>query len=84
MRLWLTAETLGLGCQPEYTPIMFAEFQREGINFSTDARALQNASTMDEQFKGLVGEEKVRTCAFLARIRTQQCPNLSLCKKRTI
>ncbi|MBO9491833.1 hypothetical protein J7384_15850 [Endozoicomonas sp. G2_1] len=74
MRLWLTAETLGLGCQPEYTPIMFAEFQREGINFSTDARALQNASTMDEQFKGLVGEEKVRTCAFLARIGRSSAP----------
>lgn len=67
MRLWLTCEKLGLGFQPEYTPIMFAEMVRNKITFSTDTSTMQNAVTMDNKFKTLIGEENVRNSAYFSR-----------------
>ena len=67
MRLWLTCEKLGLGFQPEYTPIMFAEMVRNNITFSKDLRTMKHVVTMDKKFKKLIGEGNVINSAYLAR-----------------
>jgi len=67
MRLWLTFEHLGLGFQPEYTPIMFAEMVRNNIDFSQDIRTMNNVKMMNNQLEAFLGEKNTLNSAYLAR-----------------
>lgn len=81
MRLWLTCEKIGLGFQPEHTPVMFAELQRNGTAFSKDERATANAKKMDDKFKYLVGEQQVATSVYLARVGRSKPPTARSVRK---
>lgn len=74
MRLWLTCQKLGLGFQPEHTPVMFAELQRNKTPFSKDERATINAKIMDNKFKTLMGEDLVKRSVYLARVGRAKLP----------
>lgn len=74
MRLWLTCQKLGLGFQPEHTPVMFAELQRNNTEFTKDKRSSDNALKMDNQFKQFVGDENVSKSVYLARVGRAELP----------
>lgn len=74
MRFWLTCQKLGLGFQPEHTPVMFAELMRNNTPFSKDDRANNNAKKMDDIFKSLIGEDKVNRSVYLARVGRAPLP----------
>ncbi len=67
MRLWLTFEKLGLGFQPEYTPIMFAEMVRKNIQFSQNTKAMKNVKKMDDKLKYFIGEKNTFNSVYMAR-----------------
>ena len=82
MRLWLTFQKLGFGFQPEHTPVMFAELHRNDTHFSKDKRATQNAKKMDDNFKQLIGEEKVACSIYLARVGRSSLPTSRSLRKK--
>jgi nitroreductase len=66
-RLWLTATTLGLQMQPQYTPLVFARYAREGRPFTRADRANEEARTIANRLDDLLVEHA--GCAvWLARI----------------
>lgn len=67
-RFWLAATGLGLQFQPEYTPLVFARYAREGVRFTQSARALQQARAIGAAFDRLVGAEVALRAMFLGRI----------------
>jgi nitroreductase len=67
-RFWLTATSLGLQFQPEYTPLIFARYAREGVRFTTGARALERADAVRSALDGLLGPEVATRAMFLGRI----------------
>jgi nitroreductase len=67
-RLWLTAATLGLQMQPQYTPLVFARYAREGRPFTTDARARGEALGVATQLEAMLGEGAAKRAVWLARI----------------
>lgn len=81
MRLWLTCQKLNLGFQPEHTPVMFAELQRNNTPFSTDERAINNAKRMDDKFKQLIGEQSVAESVYLARVGRAKHPTARSIRK---
>jgi hypothetical protein len=42
-RFWLTATRLGLQLQPQYTPLVFADYARRGVPFTDVSQALRRA-----------------------------------------
>lgn len=42
-RFWLTSAKLGLGFQPEQTPLIFARYLTKGIKFTNDRHVIENA-----------------------------------------
>ncbi len=67
-RFWLTATMLGLQLQPEMTPLIFARYVREGIQFSTARKMTERAADLDKQLSAIVGEEAARLGVFMGRI----------------
>jgi nitroreductase len=67
-RTWLTATTLGLQMQPQYTPLLFARYAREGRRFTRNARALARARDIDSDLRSLLGERDAPNVVWLARI----------------
>jgi hypothetical protein len=67
-RFWLTATGLGLQFQPEYTPLVFARYAREGVRFTESRRALDRALAVGAALDRLVGTEVALRAMFLGRI----------------
>ena len=67
-RFWLTATSLDLQFQPEYTPLVFARYAREQVQFTTDDRALAEARKLQTRLRGLVGETGEMRAMFMGRI----------------
>ena len=67
-RFWLTATTLELQFQPEYTPLVFARYAREGIRFTEDARAIERARTTRVALDRLLGPDVAPRAMFMGRI----------------
>jgi hypothetical protein len=66
-RFWLTAASLGLGFQPELTPLIFTRYVREGIPFSRHAGSLSRAQKLVGQLDAVLGEHLIRT-VFMGRL----------------
>jgi nitroreductase len=66
-RLWLTATRLGLQMQPQYTPLVFARYAREGRAFTTSSRAAQWAREVAHELDDVMRGDAART-VWLARI----------------
>ncbi len=67
-RVWLTATRLGLGMQPEMTPLIFARYDRERRVFSALPVMGERAAALARQFTALVGGDVATTSVFMARI----------------
>jgi hypothetical protein len=67
-RFWLTATSLGLQFQPEYTPLVFARYARADVRFSASAGAQDRARSIAAALDRLAGPEAASRAAFLGRI----------------
>lgn len=70
-RMWLTATTLGLQMQPQYTPLLFARYAREGRQFATDPQAMAEARDIDVRLRALLGADATKAM-WLARVGPQR------------
>jgi len=66
-RFWLTATTLGLQLQPQYTPLVFAAYARRGVVFTSLAVARARAGLVRRMLDSILNEAAERT-VFLGRI----------------
>ena len=66
-RFWLTATSLGLQLQPQYTPLVFADYARKGTPFTSVASATRRAGLVAAMLSRLLGSAAERT-VFLGRI----------------
>ena len=72
-RFWLTATSLGLGLQPELTPLIFARYVREERRFSESTAAWIQAQTLAGRLKAVLVDDTPRT-VFLGRIGFSPLP----------
>jgi hypothetical protein len=72
-RLWLTSTRLGLGLQPEMTPLIFARFVRAGIPFTRIPSVERLARTCSAKFKQLM-EVDTEQAVFIGRIGESPLP----------
>jgi molybdopterin/thiamine biosynthesis adenylyltransferase/nitroreductase len=72
-RLWLTSTRLGLGLQPEMTPLIFARFVRAGILFTRIPSVERLARTCSAKFKQLMDAETEQV-VFIGRIGESPLP----------
>ena len=72
-RFWLTATSLGLGLQPELTPLIFARYVREDRRFSESTAAWMLAQTLAGRLKTVLAEDTHRTL-FLGRVGYSPVP----------
>ena len=75
MRFWLTASKLNLGFQPEQTPVIFSEYLRNDIKFSTNPYTMRKAEMMDREFQRLIGESNVTRSIYMGRIGRSELPS---------
>ena len=71
-RVWLTATSLGLQMQPEYTPLIFARYAREGRPFTKVARARVEAADIARDLSNAVGKDSAESVVWLSRIGPQR------------
>ena len=67
-RFWLTATSLGLQFQPQYTPLLFARYARQGVRFTTSTRALEQAQAIRAALDRLLGPDVALRAMFMGRI----------------
>lgn len=67
-RFWLTATSLGLQVQPQYTPLAFADYARRGVAFTGVKPALERAHEIVRRLAGLLGSPRDEATVFLGRI----------------
>jgi molybdopterin/thiamine biosynthesis adenylyltransferase len=73
-RFWLQATALKLGFQPEQTPVIFSEYLRNKVDFTTNQPTIDNAIKMDKEFKRLIGEDNVNRAVFMGRMGRSTTP----------
>ena len=66
-RFWLTAVSLGLGFQPELTPLIFTRYVREDIAFTGHAGSQSRAQKLVGQLDAVLGERLTQT-VFMGRL----------------
>lgn len=66
-RAWLTAASLGLQMQPQYTPLVFARYAKAGRKFSRAPGALGAARAIASSLDATLGEDSANA-VWLARI----------------
>lgn len=66
-RFWLTAASLGLGFQPEVTPLIFTRYVREGITFTGHPGSRSLAQDLSGQLGTVLGEH-VHQAVFMGRL----------------
>lgn len=67
-RFWLQSDIVQLGFQPEQTPIIFSEYIRNGVSFTTNTKANNNAQKMDSAITQMLGEDTMRRAVFMGRL----------------
>jgi molybdopterin/thiamine biosynthesis adenylyltransferase len=71
-RLWLTTAKLGLGFQPEQTPVIFARYLNNRISFTQNRAVIQNAEKGKNMFESIVRNSD--NTVFLARVGRSELP----------
>jgi sulfur-carrier protein adenylyltransferase/sulfurtransferase len=67
-RFWLTATVVGLQVQPQYTPLVFHEYVRDDVPFTTSRVAMGRARDVAARLADLLGAETVERAVFYGRI----------------
>lgn len=73
-RFWLTAASLGLGFQPELTPLIFTRYLRSGIAFTGHAGSRSLAQDLSVQLGTVLGEH-VPQAVFMGRLGHAPLPS---------
>jgi len=71
-RFWLTTDSLKLGFQPSYTPLIFSRYLDQGLTFTENKDVLLHAQKSNQLFQKLVGESK--KVVFMGRIGRSKYP----------
>ena len=74
-RFWLTATSLGLQLQPQYTPLVFADYARKGLPFTEVGSARRRAELVAQMLGRLLGEPVAQTAVFLGRVGSGPAAN---------
>jgi len=74
-RMWLACAANDIQFQPELTPIIFAEYARKGIRFTSDASALRKAERLRGDLSALAGEANVTKAVFAGRVGYGAAPS---------
>jgi len=67
-RFWLTATTVGLQLQPQYTPLVFAEYVRRRVTFTAVESARRRAVWVERRLAQMLGENEAPATVFLGRL----------------
>ena len=67
-RFWLACTGLGLQLQPQYTPLVFADYARRGIPFTGVAAARRRAASVARRLAALLAPGRPECAVFLGRI----------------
>jgi hypothetical protein len=67
-RFWLTATTVGLQVQPQYTPLVFHSYVRDSVRFTSDARSWDRARRVSSAMASLLGADVLERAVFYGRI----------------
>ena len=67
-RFWLTATSLKLQLQPNYTPLAFANYVRKGLPFTEVRSATRRAEAVVQMLSRLLGSATAEATVFLGRI----------------
>ena len=73
-RFWLTATSLGLLVQPEMTPLIFSQYTRDDLRFTSNERALRRAAQVNERFTAMMGDDVWPRVAFMGRLGFGKTP----------
>jgi len=73
-RFWLTAAQQGLLVQPEMTPLIFTQYDREHIAFSESTRAIARASRVRADLESILSKEVCDRTLFMGRIGFGRVP----------
>lgn len=79
-RFWLTATQLGLGLQPEITPLIFGRYVRDGVAFSAHAGARKRAEALVRRLDTVLGEDVPRA-VFMGRMGHARMPKARSLRK---
>lgn len=71
-RFWLTSAKLGLGFQPEQTPVIFSKYLTNNIHFTDDKSVIENAQKGKAMFENIV--QNAENTVFLGRIGRSELP----------
>ncbi|GAA6173991.1 hypothetical protein NBRC116592_36610 [Colwellia sp. KU-HH00111] len=71
-RFWLTSAKLGLGFQPEQTPVIFSKYLTNDIHFTDDKSVIENAKKGKAMFENIV--QNAENTVFLGRIGRSELP----------
>lgn len=71
-RFWLTSESLNLGLQPSYTPLIFSRYLDKNTEFTQDLDVIENAIKTNVILNELVS--KPRQTVFMGRLGRSEHP----------
>jgi len=69
---WLTTAKLGLGFQPEQTPVIFAKYLNNDLKFTEDNDVIKNAKKGKDMFEKLVNNSE--NTVFMGRVGRSELP----------
>jgi len=72
-RFWLTATSIGLGLQPETTPLIFTRYVRNSVTFSAHLDSRKRAKKLSAQLYTVLGEH-IPCTVFMGRLGHAQQP----------
>jgi hypothetical protein len=67
-RFWLTATQLGIQYQPEMTPLIFANYTRDGKTFTQVHKAEDSARKLKKQLGEMISEDALERSVFMGRV----------------
>ena len=67
-RFWLTATSCGIQLQPQMTPLIFANYHRQSINFTTLKNELRATKKLTDNLTALIDGDNTGKMAFIGRI----------------
>lgn len=73
-RFWLTATQQNLLLQPEMTPLIFTQYDRENITFSESSPAITRASRVRSDLESILTTDICQRTVFMGRIGTGRAP----------
>lgn len=73
-RVWLLSSALKLGFQPCQTPVIFSEYLRNDVTFTSNTSTIKNAENMETQYRALFGQNNTAKIVFMGRVGRSPLP----------